>query len=134
MKLFWDLQKTNTPVHLVKNILALLCMGTELEIETNVFDIRFLNHTFLNHHANYKKLWNLAEDIRAEDDDLLPKHAFKTEVNADECNIEFVFASVTRTTRFIFNLPPDGTFATQTFQEWPSQFIRATVAAFPEEE
>ena len=112
-----------------KELLALPCMGAELELRAKVVDA-----TFLMHHANYEKLRNLAEDSPAEYDDLVRKHAEKAEVNADEDNIERVVAIVPRTTGILPNLRPDATFASQSVYELPSQLIRAMMAAFPDEE
>ena len=128
-KLCWRSKKKGRVSAFGKELLALPCMGTELEVRANVVDT-----TFIEHHANYEGLRNLAEDSRAEYDDLVRMHADKAEINADEDNIELAVAIVPRTTGLLPNLPPDATFASQTVYELPSQFIRAMVAAFPQDE
>ena len=112
-----------------KGLLALRCMGTEVEVRANAVD-----SIFIKHHANYKELRNLAEVSRAEYDDLVRMHADKAEINPDEENIELAVANVPRTTGLLPNLPPGATFASQTVYDLPSQFIRAMVAAFPQDE
>ena len=103
-------------------------MGADVELLAKDVD-----STFLRHHAKYEELRNLAEDSRAEYDDLVRQHAEKAEVNADEDNIEAAVI-VPRTTGILPNLPPDATWEKQAVYERPSELIRAMVAAFPDEE
>ena len=113
-----------------KEFLNLLCMDTAIDLPAHTTHYAFN----VEQQRHYDELRNLAEDSRAEYDDLVRNHASKTEVNAEEDNIELGIAAAPRTAGPLPNLLPDATFATQMVYEFPSQFIRDLVAAFPPEE